>query len=463
MRKYILLIILISLQFASTAQQRVLDQRNNQFELQRDSWLQQADIHFDLRNFYTSGQELEFELTEISCRDLISDVPGVRTTHFYTDSTEISTLYNWDDDNWEWNPITFRLYTFNEDNLITQVSWHAWDGAVGNWDSYPSFTRLEYNYDAQNRLTSIYNYEDFLDIFLYIETYTYEDDKISDIDFKFVRTNGDTTLSRESKLNYSNNLLEYESRVDLISGSLFDSIHYTYNEDNLISYKELHTYYPFESDTVSLRGTFEYAYDSLGRLDYYTESKLPLGVISQQDRHEYEYLADGSLKTIETWNPNSNIIFPFAGVTFEYDSSIPFKSIRYPREFLTFRFGDNTQSKILGSEFYYGIDVVECPPIRFGGIATYFYTKLSTSTEETSRLEPIILGPNPTRNELTFFGELGLETTLEIINNSGQKVLSVDLSPHSPTIDISILPTGMYHYRLHSEKYLQTGAFVKVD
>ncbi len=78
------------------------------------------------------------------------------------------------------------------------------------------------------------------------------------------------------------------------------------------------------------------------------------------------------------------------------------------------------------------------------GPGSTFSIELLTSTAPAGKAETVRLGPNPTQGMLTLYFNDSGERQVEIVDLKGQKVYGGAATQHRFTVDLSLLPSGVY-------------------
>ncbi|HOK22096.1 MAG TPA: T9SS type A sorting domain-containing protein, partial [Bacteroidales bacterium] len=85
-------------------------------------------------------------------------------------------------------------------------------------------------------------------------------------------------------------------------------------------------------------------------------------------------------------------------------------------------------------------------------IAVYVATPVGI--EELVENNNLLLYPNPTSGIANLNLDLGKDFTIEIFNSLGAKVLQENIISNS--IDLSLLPEGIYYYRIKENNQIKT-------
>ncbi len=164
----------------------------------------------------------------------------VYSTNYYYDNEMLETAISlvWNNDLLKWEQNYKYFYSYNEQGIVKQVFIQTWD----NENEWLDYQKVEYHYDAQNRITNRFSYQWQDNLQLWKETYkeelsyTSQGEIESDINYQWSNQISDWIPLYKTKYDYleSGEINELiESYYEFGEWYLTIKNSYTYNEDGI--------------------------------------------------------------------------------------------------------------------------------------------------------------------------------------------------------------------------------------
>ncbi|MBT8232028.1 MAG: T9SS type A sorting domain-containing protein [Saprospiraceae bacterium] len=401
---------------------------------------------------------------------------GIEGREYYQfnieENIELDFYYLYKDE--KFDPWTYFIFDYNENNQLTTISYtNPWDGDLNipgdnklNW-----IRRAEYNKDNKVKLYSFYVPTEDGKEFLYNQ-YDHIYNKrghLSELLY-YSYGNGKLNLTDIYYYNYKDDLLvEIIDKIKLVDDSWVteDSIVYKYYADDKL--KTRTRYYGKEigrSDNFNVE--LKYEYNDLGQLvgdhEYRNSEKENGGksVIINKAYHTYDNLGNRILtEHFDSTNHHGLVITNEELYTYNLDYASEETQLPKP------------------NPFYYNEDIIERSPIypiklyeryayeqgydrTLADKEEYFYSDIMTSTN-TAPEPTVSVYPNPVGDkiQLTFDNKIS-DCEILIMDLNGARVMDVHGFRSGNSIDVSVLPSGVYFYQLRSGDGVGSGRFIKL-
>ena len=154
-----------------------------------------------------------------------------------------------------------------------------------------------------------------------------------------------------------------------------------------------------------------------------------------------------------------------AGRVYDYDISVDYDLVYYPRIVRINQFDRTLNSKINSLSIYDEVDGFFCPPKPTSGFERqYFYSEIETTSTVKLDEDYILIAPNPVTNQVNIIGVDPGTSVLNVFNTKGELYLKDQVVPVNKTISIDCAnyPAGIYYFRIETQDKYQIGSFIKI-